>query len=256
MSHAVKMEITAAVDHLHALCVLVFSGFLHLAAPATLARGALETASTAIWIMSPTGRNERITRALQWAVLDIRDSDRATTGAGIPVPTPLQDRLDKVETVAVRRGLDFAKIRVGFTSTHAVTAAEAHTKSLRVLSGRFGLTPPGPFVYSGGRTRTIPEPSATPGGAMEMPDEVAVLIHDADISLTRSMISLWGRSVGVGSACPNPQTTANGGCSVCSTISSTMLTGHEGKPFCGGCQITTCCSRQLHQRRPSGTAGG
>lgn len=42
VSHAIKMSITAAVDHLHALSVLVCnSGFLHLAAPATLTRGAL-----------------------------------------------------------------------------------------------------------------------------------------------------------------------------------------------------------------------
>jgi hypothetical protein len=130
VSHAVRTEITAAVDHLHALSVLVCtSGFLHLAAPATLARGALETASTAIWIMSPRGRDERITRALKWTVLDIKDSDRAAIDAGVPITTPLQDRLDKVEIVAVRRGLDFRQIKRGYKSTEAVAAAEAHTNS-------------------------------------------------------------------------------------------------------------------------------
>jgi hypothetical protein len=54
VSHAVKVSITSAVDHLHALCALVLrSGFLHLAAPATLARGALECASAAVWMASP-----------------------------------------------------------------------------------------------------------------------------------------------------------------------------------------------------------
>lgn len=130
VSHVIRTEITAAVDHLHALSVLVLnSGFIHLAAPATVARGALETASAAIWIMGPAGRDERITRALKWAVQDIKDSDRVATGAGLPVPTSLQNRLNKVEAVAARRGLDFTQIRQGYTSTEAVMAAEAHKNS-------------------------------------------------------------------------------------------------------------------------------
>lgn len=125
-SHAVRMSITAAADHLHALCALVLkSGFLHLSAPATLARGALEAASAAVWITSPNLRDERITRALKWNVTDIKDGDKAATEAGLPVPTPLQDRLDKVETVAVARGLTFKPISGGYKSTEAVKEAEA-----------------------------------------------------------------------------------------------------------------------------------
>ncbi len=104
VSHAVQMNITSAADHLHATCTLVLrTGFLHLAAPATLARSVLECASTAIWIASPTTRDERITRALKWNIADVRDGDRAATGAGLPVPTSLQDRKAKIEAVANKR---------------------------------------------------------------------------------------------------------------------------------------------------------
>lgn len=128
-SHAVKTNITAAVDHLHALCVLVLnSGFMHLAAPATVARGALECASTAVWIASPSSRDERISRTLRWNATDVKDGDKAATGFGVPVPTPLQDRYDKIEAVANKRSLPFNVIKRGYTSTEAVTAAEDYLK--------------------------------------------------------------------------------------------------------------------------------
>ncbi|MET8847608.1 hypothetical protein [Amycolatopsis sp. NPDC004625] len=128
-SHAVRTSITAAVDHLHALCALVVeSGYLHLAAPATLARGVLECASTAIWIASPTTRDERVERALRWNIADVKDGDRAATGAGLAVPTPLQDRKDKIEAVANRRALSFKRISGGYTSSEAVAAAEDFLK--------------------------------------------------------------------------------------------------------------------------------
>jgi len=129
VSHAAKVGITTAADHLHGLCALVLkSGFLHWASPASLARGALECAAAATWIASPTTRNERITRALQWNIKDAQDNNSAATTAGLPVPTALQDRKAKIEAMAATRSLDFKKIRVGYTSTEAVKAAEEYLK--------------------------------------------------------------------------------------------------------------------------------
>ncbi|WHT21884.1 hypothetical protein N8J89_12725 [Crossiella sp. CA-258035] len=128
VSHAVKTSITSAVDHLHALCALVLRAqVLHIAAPATLARGALECAATAVWIASPASRDERLTRTLQWQVKNIKDGDQAATSAGIAVPTPLEDRLDKVKNVAAVRRLQYVPtIKKGYTSTEAVKAAEMY----------------------------------------------------------------------------------------------------------------------------------
>ncbi len=130
VSHAVQTSITSAIDHLHALCALVVqSGFLHLAAPATLARGVLECASTAVWIASPTTQDERIARALRWNIADVKDGDRAATGAGISVPTSLQDRKDKIEAVATKCSLPFKPISGGYTSSGAVAATETFLKT-------------------------------------------------------------------------------------------------------------------------------
>jgi len=134
VSHAVTTNIISAIDHLHAMCALILrSGVLHAAAPATLARAILECASTAIWIAVPGRRDERVRRALRWNVQDIKDGDRAAAEAGLEVPTPLQDRMDKIEAVAMRRSLEFKPISGGYKSTEAVKAAEEYLASpLRV----------------------------------------------------------------------------------------------------------------------------
>lgn len=129
VSHALRMNIVSAVDHLHATCALVLrSGFLHLAAPATLARGVLECAATAIWIASPTTRDERITRTLKWTIQDAKDGIRAATSAGAPVPTPLQTWKAKIEAVANKRSLPITPITGGYKSSEAVKAAEDYLK--------------------------------------------------------------------------------------------------------------------------------
>lgn len=57
-SHAVNYLILTAVDHLHCLkTVMQDGGSQHIFAPFTLIRSAIETASTAMWLLSPkTGR--------------------------------------------------------------------------------------------------------------------------------------------------------------------------------------------------------
>lgn len=125
VSHAARTSLSAAVDHLHAMCVQVLrTGVLHLYAPASLARGALECASTAIWLTRPGVSDERVARALKWNVADVRDGDRAFTGAGIPVRTPLEVRIDKIEIVATRCGLPFKPISGGYRSSDAVKEAQ------------------------------------------------------------------------------------------------------------------------------------
>ncbi|MEV6909483.1 hypothetical protein [Amycolatopsis sp. NPDC051071] len=92
VSHAIRASLGTAIDHLHALYALVLhSGFLHLHAPASVTRGALECASTAIWLAEPSSREERIRRALCWAGKDIKDGDKAAIGAGYPVNPRLRN---------------------------------------------------------------------------------------------------------------------------------------------------------------------
>lgn len=129
VSHAVRTSITAATDHLHALCVLALrSQILHVSAPATVARGVLECASAAVWIMSPPNRTERITRSLKWNMQDIRDGDKAATKAQIPVRTVLTVRQDKVRSFAIQRSIAYKTVKDGYSSTDAVTAAESYLR--------------------------------------------------------------------------------------------------------------------------------
>lgn len=125
LSYAAEACLTAAIDHLHAACALVLSsGFLHLSAPATVARGTLECASTALWMLAPDASDERITRGLRWYFKDASDGDTAGTEADIRVPSSLQTKKDNIRAVAEANGLSFNTIKCGYTSTEAVKAAK------------------------------------------------------------------------------------------------------------------------------------
>ena len=103
VSYAFRQCLNAAIDHLHAAKLLVVDlRVVHLAAPASLARSALENAATAYWILEPRRRDERIMRALRWQSRNIRDQHTAATQLS---PTPLQAQLGKVAAVAAARGL-------------------------------------------------------------------------------------------------------------------------------------------------------
>lgn len=125
LSYAAAACLSAAIDHLHAACALVLnSGFLHLSAPATVARGTLECASTALWMLFPDASDERITRGLRWYIKDASDGDTAGAEADIPVPSTLQAKREDIKAVAEANGLSFDAIKRGYTSTDAVKAAK------------------------------------------------------------------------------------------------------------------------------------
>jgi hypothetical protein len=130
VSHAAQLNLVAAVDHLHAICTLVYRAkVLHAASLATLARGSLETSAAAIWMLGPVTRDERIGRALRWQVKNIKDGDLAAMEAGIQVPTTRIDRLNKIKTVVARTNQDPKAIERGYTSTDAVRFADDQSNS-------------------------------------------------------------------------------------------------------------------------------
>jgi hypothetical protein len=103
----------------------------------TVVRGVLECAATALWMLTPNTSEERITRGLRWYFKDMTDGDKAATEIGIPKPTPLQVRKDKIRRVADTNGLSFDTIKGGYSSTEAVTAAKTHMSSLGTLDTLF-----------------------------------------------------------------------------------------------------------------------
>jgi hypothetical protein len=76
VSHKVRGLLSSAVDHLHALKHLtVEARALHRCAP-TLIRPALENACVAVWLLSPSRRNDRIIRRLRLQCADFNDGHK------------------------------------------------------------------------------------------------------------------------------------------------------------------------------------
>lgn len=135
-SHAVQMCLTAAVDHLHAVKTLILgAGVVHVAAPASLARGALETLAAAFWILHPTQRDVRVERTLRWQAKNFKDSEAATANLGLPNHVNLEDKLKKIDAVTARRGLNTTTTRKAYTSTETVVYAENHIPTERIPFG-------------------------------------------------------------------------------------------------------------------------
>lgn len=108
MSDAAWHALSHAVDHLHCLRALLKDAHLmHMYAPYSLARAALENASAAVWLLAPDDRSERILRRLRFAALDIRGGEEAKRLVGATSgPKSEADRLDEVRALARRRGID------------------------------------------------------------------------------------------------------------------------------------------------------
>ena len=131
VSHVIRMCLTAGTDHLHAVKVLVVDQHVvHVAAPASLARGALETLAAAYWVLQPAQRDERVTRSLRWHAKNMRDAETAVGDLELPGHTPLEEKLSKLDVVAAKRSLNIKTIRGGYTSTETVKCAEEHAPNL------------------------------------------------------------------------------------------------------------------------------
>jgi hypothetical protein len=108
MSHAAWHALSHAVDHLHCLRGLVKDAHLmHMYAPYSLVRAALENASAAVWLLHPDDRGERTLRRLRFAALDIRNGEEARRLVGAPAGRKTEaERIEQVRALAQRRGVD------------------------------------------------------------------------------------------------------------------------------------------------------
>lgn len=115
VSTPVRLGLATAVEHLHALTVLIVEAQrVHPTVPFTLARAAIEAGATAYWVLSPKNRNERIARALQWYSQDAKDNDRFDLTSD---PDRLSRRLAGIRAVADARELDGKRAVGGFSMT-------------------------------------------------------------------------------------------------------------------------------------------
>jgi hypothetical protein len=128
-SHASGRALVAALDHLHALVTLIVeTRTIHVRAPYALARAALENASTALWLVAPKARRERVYRTLRLQVADAQDAQRASADLGGIVTMPLEERLEHLRSVAARNQINLDVRRV-VSATEILTAADAMVKT-------------------------------------------------------------------------------------------------------------------------------
>jgi hypothetical protein len=126
LCYAIRQCLGAGVDHLHAVKVLVVDQqVLHLAAPASLARGALENFAAAYWILQPAKRTERVERSLRWHAQNFRDQEKAVGRLGLPGHRSLDEKLQRLEKIGAVRGIEATAIRSGYKSTAVITYVEA-----------------------------------------------------------------------------------------------------------------------------------
>lgn len=124
-SHALRMCLTAGVDHLHAVKVLVLDqGVIHVAAPSSLVRGALENFSAAYWMLGPHSRDDRVLRSLRWYAKNFKDGDQASAPLNLSGHVALDDKMQKLYAVAAERRIAPKSVKSGYTSTEAVTYSE------------------------------------------------------------------------------------------------------------------------------------
>ncbi|MET8362875.1 hypothetical protein ABZU53_04815 [Micromonospora sp. NPDC005194] len=107
LGHAVLFTLGVAVDHLHSMrMALTGAGDgklgLHTFAPFTLTRGALENASTAVWLLTGASRTERYTRLLRREWWSVKNLAELLKEAGYPEEQGIQRRFDRVTDIADR----------------------------------------------------------------------------------------------------------------------------------------------------------
>lgn len=128
ISHAAWRGITMAVDHLNTLnSMIVGAKVLHIFSPFTILRAAMENAATAVWLLAPRKREDRLVRRLQLAALDMANMDKLVSLAGATARRTLQQRQEDLKKIAAGRGIaesQFLKSRPGYEEIVGKAGAE------------------------------------------------------------------------------------------------------------------------------------
>ncbi len=114
LSHAAWHSLSHAVDHLSCLHALLRDAkVVHMYAPFSLVRAALENACAAVWMLQPPRRANRLTRRPRFAVTDIRNGEQVKQLTGQPGPHSEQERMQEVRAIAARAGIAEAAVGRG-----------------------------------------------------------------------------------------------------------------------------------------------
>lgn len=119
-SHAATWCAATAIDHLHAVKMLVVdAGVHHLMATSTLARGTIEAAATGLWILAPSDRATRDERCIRWWCQNASDQHKAT---------PNESRRDEVLSLLTHGVPQANRVRKGYYVTDVVNWVDEHVE--------------------------------------------------------------------------------------------------------------------------------
>lgn len=121
----------AAIDHFHAATVLVVQGrVVHVSADSSLARGILENAAAAFWMVHPSSRQKRLEHVLKWWAKNAIDQQKATDHlpATANRGATRGQQHAKIQAVATQNQIT-AKVTGGYTSTTAVEYFTGYAKN-------------------------------------------------------------------------------------------------------------------------------
>jgi hypothetical protein len=126
ISHGAWHSLSVAVDLLSCLRTLLKDvRVIHMFAPCSLLRSALENASTAVWLLQPDTGSERLTRRLRQTSGDIRQAEEARCVMGEATSRSKEERIKEVQSIARRAGIDEGKAIRGAGPAEIVGAAGA-----------------------------------------------------------------------------------------------------------------------------------
>jgi hypothetical protein len=145
VAHAAWNGIAHSVDHLHALRALMLDAqILNIYAPFTLVRSAMENAATAVWLLEPPQRPERLRRRLKLARHETWESGQVhklLPAAALKGKRTTQQRLDEIRALAIQLHLDPDEIAGQFSYERVIRTVGEATGiggDLSVLIWRFG----------------------------------------------------------------------------------------------------------------------
>jgi hypothetical protein len=145
VAHAAWNGINHSVDHLHALRALMLDArILNIYAPFTLVRSAMENAATAVWLLEPRQRPERLRRCLKLARHEAWESGQVhklLPAEALKGIRTAQQRIDAIRALAVQLHLVPDNIAGHFSYEKVIRSAGEATGiggDLSALVWRFG----------------------------------------------------------------------------------------------------------------------
>jgi hypothetical protein len=140
----------------------------------------------AVRLLDPPRREDRLARRMRLAITDVRNGEQAKQLTGQPGPRSEKERIDEIQAIATRAGLDEAALKGRVTYSEVVRAVDASGLANGVIEVSWkvcsGLTP-GDFwaTRAASRMTHIPSPAREGVGTFRI---------EANLSLLANMTAL------------------------------------------------------------------